>query len=192
MQVTGILLAAGSSRRFGGDKLTQPLADGEWLAGKACQNLLSSVDRVLAVVRPGQWALQNRLQQIGAEVLVCPHAEQGMGSSLAYAVSQSADAEAWLVALADMPNIALVTLQSLADALRQGTELIAPVCQQRRGHPVGFGKRFAQELMALQGDSGAKAILKRHADILQTWVCQDVGIFQDIDTLEDLCALLKH
>jgi len=48
--LVGLLLAAGSSRRFGADKLTQPLPEGDWLAVRACRNLLAGIDRVLAVV----------------------------------------------------------------------------------------------------------------------------------------------
>jgi len=45
-------LAAGASRRFGANKLTQTLRDGDLVAVRACRNLLAGTDKVVAVVRP--------------------------------------------------------------------------------------------------------------------------------------------
>jgi len=55
--VIGILLAAGSSQRFGSDKLMQTLPGNDLVAVHACRNLLIGVDSVLAVVRPGHQVL---------------------------------------------------------------------------------------------------------------------------------------
>jgi molybdenum cofactor cytidylyltransferase len=153
--ITGILLAAGSSRRFGADKLTQVLPNGEWVAVRACQNLMAGVDKVMAVVRPGNSDLVAALQAVGAEVVICPHAEQGMGVSLAFGVRAAQDADAWLVALADMPWLLPATIVKLSDSLRSGASLVAPQWQRRRGHPVGFAKTWVAELMDLSGDMGA-------------------------------------
>ena len=50
--ITGVLLAAGAGRRFGGPKLLQRLDDGRPMAVAAAHNLLTGVGRALAVVRP--------------------------------------------------------------------------------------------------------------------------------------------
>jgi molybdenum cofactor cytidylyltransferase len=115
--IVGILLAAGASRRFGADKLSHSLPEGDLVAVRACRALLAGTDAVLAVVRPGNGELAARLQAEGAEVRICAEAEQGMGASLAFGVRACPEAAGWLVALADMPWIAPATIRQVADAL---------------------------------------------------------------------------
>lgn len=190
-EITGILLAAGASRRFGADKLTQALPNGEWVAVRACRNLMAGVDKVLAVVRPGSGRLMDALQAAGADVLICPDADAGMGVSLAFAVHAAAGADGWLVALADMPWLLPATIAKLADSLRSGHVIVAPHWQQRRGHPVGFGKVLGPELMRLSGDVGAKNLIQAHQADLHLLTSDDPGIFKDIDTPVDLYQPLK-
>ena len=84
--ISGILLAAGSGSRFGGDKLLHSLPDGVAIAAHAARNLLASGLNVTAVVRPGDFPLADMLEQEGCYVTICQEAAQGMGASLAHAV----------------------------------------------------------------------------------------------------------
>jgi len=187
--IVGILLAAGASRRFGTDKLTRSLPDGDLVAVRACRNLLAGTDRVLAVVRPASGELAALLQAEGAEVRVCAAAEQGMGASLSFGVRACPEAAGWLIALADMPWIEPVTIRKVADALRSGTAIAAPCWQGRRGHPVGFAHALGPELAVLSGDEGAKAVIQAHLDQLRLIDCADAGVLRDIDKPEDLPIL---
>lgn len=185
-KITGILLAAGAGRRFGQDKLTQALPNGEFLAVRACRNLTVGVDEVLAVVRPGNPVLAESLAAQGAKVLVFADAEMGMGSSLAFAVQTCPDADGWLVALADMPGIAPASICQVANALRGGATIVAPCYQGRRGHPVGFAGCFTEELAGLSGDTGAKAVIQKHLEQLHLLDCDDPGVLLDVDSPADL------
>lgn len=187
--IVGILLAAGASRRFGADKLTQGLPDGDLVAVRACRNLLSGADRVLAVVRPGSEELTALLQAEGAEVRVCADAEQGMGASLVFGIRACPDAAGWLIALADMPWIEPATIRKVANALRSGAGIASPCWQGRRGHPVGFSHFLGPELTALSGDEGAKTVIQAHLDQLRLVDCDDAGVLRDIDKPEDLQIL---
>lgn len=187
--ITGILLAAGASRRFGTDKLTQSLPNGVPVAVQACRHLLMACDQVLVVVRPGSTTLIDQLTPLGVEIAVCDTASQGMGASLAFAIQSRPDAHAWLIALADMPGIQTETLRQVADALRDGALLAAPQFQGRRGHPVGFSAALGEALRNLQGDQGAKSLLRTHAQALTQIDCEDPGILWDIDHPEDLLNL---
>ena len=81
--IVGILLAAGSGRRYGGDKLMQPLADGVPLACRAARVLASACNRTLAVVAAGSApALESALRELGVEVVVAADASRGMGHTL--------------------------------------------------------------------------------------------------------------
>jgi molybdenum cofactor cytidylyltransferase len=184
--IVGILLAAGSASRFGGDKLLAPLQDGTPLGVRAWSNLVACVDSVLAVVRPGDQTLARALSDHGAELTVCPHAANGMGQSLAWAIRATPLAKAWVIALADMPWIEVATIQRIVDALERGAELVAVSHQGVRGHPVGFSRRYYAELAALTGDEGAKSLVRRHEAGLQLIETDDAGISRDVDTPGDL------
>jgi len=186
--IVGVLLAAGSGRRFGGDKLLAELDDGRTIAEISCAKLRAGVDRLIAVVRPDDDRLAACLATAGADVCVCPDADQGMGVSLAFGVRQAPEADGWLVALADMPLIAASDIRRVADALRTGAAIAVPVAGQQRGHPVGFCRRFFAELSALTGDSGARAILERHAGEIVAVPVEDSRTWRDIDTAADLAA----
>jgi molybdenum cofactor cytidylyltransferase len=109
-----------------------------------------------------------------------------MGASLAWAVSQTPQASAWIIALADMPFIQPATIAQVADAIRRPEALVVPVFREQRGHPVGFGQAYLEELVALTGDEGARSILHRHVEQVQWLVCDDPGVIKDIDTPADL------
>jgi molybdenum cofactor cytidylyltransferase len=189
--IVGILLAAGASRRFGADKLSHSLPEGDLVAVRACRALLAGTDAVLAVVRPGNGELAARLQAEGAEVRICADAGLGMGASLAFGVRACPEAAGWLVALADMPWIAPATIRQVADALRSGALIAAPCWQGQRGHPVGFSHVLGPNLTALNGDAGAKAVIQAHIEQLRLVDCDDPGVLRDIDTPEDLDILTK-
>ncbi|SDG76281.1 molybdenum cofactor cytidylyltransferase [Propionivibrio dicarboxylicus] len=190
--IVGILLAAGAGRRFGGDKLLAEVADGQCVAELSAARLAPAVDRMIAVVRPGDDALAKRLTQAGAEVRPCPTAHEGMGASLSFGVRQAPDADGWLIALADMPLVATDDIRRVADALRAGAAIALPVAGDRRGHPVGFSRQFLDELTALGGDAGARALLQRYAAAITPVPVADAGTWLDLDTADDLAALRQQ
>ena len=186
MALTGILLAAGSGSRFGGGKLLHPLGDGTPIGVAAARRLKGALGTCLAVVRPGDEALAQALAAEGFAVSVCPDAAQGMGTSLAWGVEQCADADGWVVALADMPFLPIETIRAVAHEVGQGALIAAPVCGGRRGHPVAFSRELYGELAALAGDAGARSVLERHRGDLVLVDCADPGVLADIDRRDDL------
>lgn len=187
--ICAVLLAGGEGRRFGGDKLAARLPDGRMLAVAAAEAMVGAADRYLVVTRPGRDRLVAALREHGWQAVVTPRAELGMGASLAAAVTASADADGWLVALADMPLIRSDTVAAVADALRARATLAAPTYRGRRGHPVGFSARLRPQLLALDADVGAREILRSAGDRLITIEVDDPGILIDIDSPQDLAAL---
>jgi molybdenum cofactor cytidylyltransferase len=109
-----------------------------------------------------------------------------MGASLACGISACADADAWLIALADMPFVLPGTIARVAAALRGGAALAAPIFQGRRGHPVGLDRRFAPALLALTGDTGARTLLAQYDAQLIRVACDDPGVLRDVDTPADI------
>lgn len=107
----------------------------------------------------------------------------GMGDSIAAAVRATPDAHGWLILPADLPLIQSATLLAVAQALQQSS-LVYPMFQGQRGHPVGFGRECAAQLMNLQGNKGAAQLIKAQA--ATEIIVIDVGCVTDIDTLQDL------
>jgi molybdenum cofactor cytidylyltransferase len=186
MRIVGVLLAAGQGTRFGGDKLLAPLADGTPVGVMSARNLAAALSEVIAVVRPEDSRLAQLLAIAGIAVESCPTAWQGMGSSLAHAVRARADADGWIVALADMPKVRPDTIRAVAHAIEAGASLAAPVHRGERGHPVGFSAVYGPRLAALSGDAGAREILRADRDRMVLLECADAGVIADIDTVLDL------
>jgi molybdenum cofactor cytidylyltransferase len=188
--VVGLLLAAGSGSRFGGDKLLAKLTDGRPLALAALATLAAGVDAVVAVVRPGDVALSSLFGKSGALVAVCPNAAEGIGASLACGVREAQQrfpqAQGAVIALADMPWLSSSTVQRVVTALRRGSVLVAPTHRGTRGHPVAISARYFAELQDLSGDEGARALLAAHDAELELIAVDDPGVLRDVDTKADI------
>jgi len=190
-KIRGILLAAGSSKRFGSNKLLQALPAGAPEAGTpiglaAAKHLLDALPESIAVVRPRAQKLGKLLRDAGCNTVVCKNAGEGMGTSLAAGVRAASEADGWVVALADMPFLRPETIRVIAKALSEGAAIAAPSYRGQRGHPVGFARRFLEELSSLHGDSGARTLLDQHPDWVTAHEVEDPGVLRDIDKPSDL------
>jgi molybdenum cofactor cytidylyltransferase len=108
-----------------------------------------------------------------------------MGASLACGVVAAKDADAWVVALADMPWIAPATIGAVACQLNAGADIVAPTYRGVRGHPVGFARRHYAALAALTTDIGARSLIDC-SDRLTLIAVDDPGVTRDVDTPDDL------
>ncbi len=185
---TGILLAAGYGSRFDPsglqNKLLATLPDGTPVVFQSARRLLSTVPRVVAVVRPGSEKLAEVLNEAGCDVMFSIDAERGMGATLAAAVRATHDAEGWLVTLGDMPWIESQTMEVVARSLDGGASIVAPFYRGQRGHPAGFGAIHLEALSALDGDAGARALFM--SDAVERIDVDDANILRDVDLPEDL------
>ena len=179
--ITGLLLAAGSGRRFGGDKRQARLPNGRCLLEQSLCTLHPAVDRVVIVVKSEEPWLRSLLAHFANTQLLYVPETGGLGDSLAAAIqSVAADpaVDGVLVALADMPWLEPATLQKLTNALAQ-YPLVAPSYQGRRGHPVGFARCFFSQLAQSQGDRGAQSLLA--AEPVHLCPVADSGVVRDVD-----------
>lgn len=189
--IVGLLLAAGSASRFGSDKLRHALPHGVPIAVQAARPLKAELKRVVAVVKPDSQELEKALRAEGCEVVVCENAAEGMGASLACATRAAGEADGYLVALGDMPFLRRTSIAAVRDALAGGAALVAPYFRARRGHPVGIGKAFYEDLLSLRGDEGAKKLLAANEKQLVKIPIGDPGVIRDIDKPEDLLPPLR-
>jgi CTP:molybdopterin cytidylyltransferase MocA len=186
MRVAAILLAAGSSRRFGGAKLLAPWR-GRPLFEHALEALASSpgITETIAVVQPGfpPWPERPGVRRVENG----DHAE-GMGASVRAGVAAAAaGTDAYVVALADMPGIRPELVTAMLDRLcASGRSIVVPECGGRRGHPVVFAGRHREALLALTGDVGARELLRAHPGEVERFVTDDEGVLFDVDRPIDL------
>lgn len=186
MKIVGILLAAGSGSRFGGGKLLHPLADGTPIGVASLRNLKQALAEVVAVVREGDHGLRARLEAEGVAVHVCEDAQLGMSRSFVCGMAATAGADGWVIALGDMPYLQSATICAVARRVEDTGGIVIPAWRGRRGHPVGFGKRYLEELLEVRGDEGARTVVKRHGKDVEVIECDDPGILRDIDSRADL------
>jgi molybdenum cofactor cytidylyltransferase len=189
--IAGLLLAAGRSRRFGGDKLLAPLR-GRRVIRWSAESLANAVDQLYVVTPPGAHELVRALG--GLDVVLVEHIgrDGGLGTSLAAGIAaMTYEVEAAVVALADQPFVDSAVVARLCDAWRASASqprAAVPVYRGGRGHPILFSRSCFAELARLGGDAGARALLDAMGeDLLLLPVDADAPA--DVDTPEALDAL---
>lgn len=187
-----IVTAAGSGTRFvgPGHKLEGRIGDASVLARTLRHALASGLRVVLVVSRRVHDALRDELprcEQVVVDTVAQPG--WGMGDSIAGGVAASPDADGWLVLPADMPFVLPDSIARVAAALASH-EVAYARHDGRRGHPVAFRATLKDQLLALSGDTGARAIVQG-ADSVSVDV-DDPGVLVDIDTVADLDAARRY
>ncbi len=162
------------------------LPNQQTICSVTARNLQQAIPTILAIIGPHQPLRAKIFKELDIPVSVCKQATQGMATTLSYGIQCSAESHGWIIALADMPYVQPRTAQKVYQALQTGASIVAPFYQNKRGHPVGFSKKFKQELIALAGDKGAQSIIKKHQTELVRLDTNDSGILADIDIIADL------
>lgn len=184
--IGAILLAAGNSSRFGSNKLLHLMASGHPVIVESARNLQQALGSAVVVVRHEDDEVCRALRPLRhVETIACAGSVGGIGCSIACGVAAAPDAEAWLIALGDMPYIRPETIADVARQAQAGTPIAAPVYRGQRGHPVAFGRALRDDLLALDGDTGARGLLVANATELELVHCHDPGVIKDIDTQRD-------
>jgi molybdenum cofactor cytidylyltransferase len=116
-----------------------------------------------------------------------PHHREGMSTSIVQGVKHLPEGtDGIMIPLADMPAVRPSTLKGLCARFREhdGRSIVVPVYEERQGNPVIFPGSFRSELLLLDGDRGAKALLNRHAERVVRVPTDDPGVCMDIDTMQ--------
>jgi molybdenum cofactor cytidylyltransferase len=113
----------------------------------------------------------------------------GMGDSIAAAVRATSDAPGWMILPADLALISSQTLQKIA-AAQTDADVLFPVYEGQRGHPVRFGRACRDALQRLHGPGGASAVATAFPQA--TLDVNDAGCVLDIDTVGDLQKALAY
>lgn len=194
-QIGVVILAAGASRRLGRPKqlvqfqektLLQRVIDlvGPFEFSSKTLVLGARADDILAATDRGT-----------CQVVINEGWDEGIASSIRLGIEQTLsvqpDTEHLLFLLSDQPFVSAALLHELLRTHLQGSQAITACSyHQEAGVPVLFARRFFSELQQLQGDRGAKRLLKRHSDIIAIVTFED-GHF-DVDTEADVQRLAER
>jgi CTP:molybdopterin cytidylyltransferase MocA len=193
--ISAVLLAAGSGSRFGGRKLLAPYR-GRPLIESSLANLAQApVDETVVVVGDDAKTLRAVCEPFGVRVVDNPDWEQGQSTSVrAGLLALGPEVRAAVVLLADQPLVGAGAVERLVAAFEGGARVAAATYDAKRRNPVLFSRAVWPLLLEeLSGDEGARAVLRRHPDLLTEVPCEGVGDPADVDTAEDLRGLeLMH
>ena len=185
-----MLLAAGRSRRFGReDKL---LAD---VGGQTMLNRALSVLGVVGADARAAVVSSREAERIavaeGFQIVRNDSPEAGLSRSIALgaAWARAQRCDALLLAVADQPLLTAQSLSELIHAFRQRGHLACLADETHRGNPAVFSAAYFDELLALRGDCGAKAVLRAHEDRLTVVCCCLPDELADADEPQALEAL---
>jgi CTP:molybdopterin cytidylyltransferase MocA len=184
--VAGLLLAAGSGRRFGGPKALVEI-DGEPLLVRALRTLTESG---CAPVRVVLGAGADAARALLPDPAIAVYAEDwatGLGASLRTGLDalRGSGADAVLVHLVDLPWVRPEVLSRVAESAAADVVARAGYGGEP-GHPVLLGRRWWAEVAeTVRGDRGARDWLAGRQD-LRLVECGDLGSGKDIDAPADL------
>lgn len=180
---TGLLLAAGASRRFGSDdKLLAPLCDRPLVSHAVAAMRTTSLERRIAVITNP--ALRPFLS--GFELIEIAPGSQS--DSLIAGVKAAGSPDRLLIALADMP---LVTSQLLERVVARATIDCPAACQEsgQTSPPACFPQSWIGGIAEASGDTGARRLLR---DLPKSSLVSAPDLLMDVDTPADLARAESH
>ena len=184
--ITGLLLAAGLSKRMGRPKQSVLLA-GRTILDLSTEVFLSScVDEVIVIV--DQPHSLKRKTGPRLRYIVNSDPSRGLSSSLKLGLQAvKGGSEAVIVGLGDKPLVLPETVNALVAAYqRTGARIVVPVHDGNRGNPVLFQRAMFGFILELSGNVGAKEVIGRHEQEVFELPVKDQGILLDIDTPSDI------
>jgi molybdenum cofactor cytidylyltransferase len=192
IEVTALVLAGGLGRRMGGpNKLLLPLQGQAVVARTVRAVLASRCTRVLVVLGFDAERVRRELEGLPVEFVLNESFHEGMGTSVRAGAAMVADGSAVVVCLGDMPLVAAAVIDALIDTYKTGKNIQAcqPVYEGKRGNPVLWGPASLPALRQLQGDEGARALLRQLGEALALVEVGSGSVLLDADTPEDLQRL---
>lgn len=193
--ITGLLLAAGRSRRMGAFKPLLPF--GARTVVETCVDNLreGGADEIVVVL--GHRAAELRASLAARSFVrfaVNEQAETEMGASIARGVEAlSEKARAVIIAHADQPAVPpCVTRDLIAAWQRTVARLVQPEWEGRGGHPVLIDLVLREELMNLDASRGLRALFDAHSGEVLRVPAGTPFVRRDMDTWEDYCKLHRE
>lgn len=184
MNLTLVLLAAGNSVRFEGNKLLY-----RYHGKPMYQHLIEQIDLLpedifmekLVVTQYVE--IKDALEAVGYRVIMNDHSEWGISSSIHLAVKgMKYQQSAICFAVCDQPHLKAATMESFIRGYEQSRKGIGCLCSMGElGNPAIFSSVYREALLQLQGDMGGRRIIRQHIDDLYLHEVADSRELFDID-----------
>ena len=189
-RIAAIVLAAGRSTRMGGPNKLLAEIGGKPLVRIAAEQALASRARPVIVVTGHQRdKVEAALQGLDVRFVHNPNFAEGLSTSVkAGLAALPAEADGAIVCLGDMPQVTAALIDKLSGAFdpEKGALVVIPVIDGKRGNPVVWARRFFPELMAIDGDIGARHLIGRYPEAVAEVALTDTAALVDVDTPDAL------
>jgi molybdenum cofactor cytidylyltransferase len=192
-RVAAIVLAAGRSTRMGGpNKLLAEIGGRPLVRIVAEQALASRAAPVIVVTGHERAKVEAALAGLKVRLVHNPDYAAGLSTSLkAGLAALPPHVDGAIVCLGDMPQVTAALIDRLAEAFdpERGALVVVPTIEGKRGNPVVWSRRFFPDLMALEGDVGARHLIATYADVVAEVPVEDAAALTDVDTPDALLAV---
>jgi len=182
--ISSILLAAGQSKRMKGEnKLTKEI-NGIPLIKHSINNILSSsIDELIIVLGHQKELIENIIDKNDKiKIIFNDQFKTGMASSIKAGIENlSNKSEAFFICLGDMPEINKEIYNNLIKQLKNN-KIIVPTYKNKQGNPVLFSKSVKEKILTIEGDVGAKKILKKNSGIVLNFEIGKQSILKNYNT----------
>jgi molybdenum cofactor cytidylyltransferase len=191
--IAALVLAAGRSSRMGGANKLLAEIGGRPLVRIVVEQALASRARPVVVVTGHQRErVEGALSGLPVQFAHNRDFADGLGSSLRAGIAAlPARADGAIVCLGDMPQVDAAMIDRLIGAIDpdKGALIAVPSIDGKRGNPVVWSRRFFPELMAVEGDIGARHLIGRYSEAVTEVPLTGTAALTDIDTPEALEAV---
>ena len=188
MRIALIYLAAGNSHRFGSNKLLYPI-EGKPMYRHVLDRLtmICRTDSRYSLTVVTQYdEIAGRLAENPAiRVAFSPESKNGAAYSVRAGIEAAGEADAYVFFVADQPYLSEKTVREFLDfaAAQPPGGIVCVSAGGETGNPVWFDAAYRTELLALSGDRGGKAVVRRHLDSVRLFEITDAAELTDIDSL---------
>ena len=189
-RIAAVILAAGRSTRMGGPNKLLAEIGGRPLVRIAAEQALASRARPVIVVTGHQRdKVEAALEGLDVQRVHNPSFAEGLSTSVkAGLAAVPDDVDGAIVCLGDMPQVSAPLIDKLIAVFdpERGALVVVPTIDGKRGNPVVWARRFFHELMALDGDIGARHLIARYPEAVSEVPLTDIAALVDVDTPEAL------
>ena len=192
--ISGIVLAAGESKRMGKTKQLLSFGSSTILEHVVDNLLRSKVGEVVLVLGHESGRIKARFEGAPIKLAINPDYQQGMSSSVKCGIlAASPESQACVIALGDQPLVRSEVVNRLIFTYKEsGKGIIVPVYGDMAGHPVIFDMKYREALLSLTGDKGGKSIVTAFPDDVQQVQVDTASVIYDIDKWEDYQQQLEQ
>ncbi|WP_195467262.1 nucleotidyltransferase family protein [Clostridium sp. D43t1_170807_H7] len=191
MAINLILLAAGNSKRFNGNKLLAIYKNKPIYMYIVEKVVNLKINKIICVTQYEE--IKEALLNTNINVVMNNNSNLGISSSIKIGINFDKNADGYMFMVCDQPFISIQTLNSVIDNFIKGDKGIVCVgCGNNKGNPVIFSKKYINELLSLEGDNGGKVIIKGNLNDLKIVNINNRIELVDIDTQEEFVKIAQH